>query len=252
MNNLLYLLLLLFLVSGSLFASTNRSVDHLSQYKCKKEILKVSKFWKAQGAWQGYISKNANISLKRKTDKFAHWINLERSKGSETISLVNPVIIQKITFDEKCKKQLVTTKHNQFSNPKGMDDKRLLSYLVKNKVGIIAMWSPKMGHSFTAIKRLQKISKDRKIPVTFVLDPFISKKTAEKDLKKNNLEFKDIYQLSSLELMYRNAMMHYPSFYLYKNGRIITNVIPGLMAESDYNKTLDKHFGKSKSIWKKK
>jgi hypothetical protein len=157
---------------------------------------------------------------------------------------MNPKNAQKISFDKKCNSSLTAYDHHQFSIPKSMDDAKLLSELAGHREGIIVMYSPGMTHSWTAITRFQKIAKEKKLSVSFVMDPFASVKTAEYEAKKNHVAMTSFDKLSSLELTYRDAAMHYPNFFIYKDGAIVGNVMPGLMTEEKYNAAIKKYLGK--------
>lgn len=214
---------------------------NLKSYQCLKSVEKITKNWIPKGEWKGYLTSSGRIGLKRPTQKFAHWINLEKYQDKESVSLVNPSNIQKYTFDpsKKCEATVSTFKHNQYSNPRGMNDSRLMTEMVNNEKGLILMWSPKMQHSFNAIKRLQKIAKEKGLAIHYVLDPFIKPKVAKKELKSRKIKINKFYSLSSLELIQREAMMHYPALFTYKNGKIVGRILPGLMTEDIYTKKIE-------------
>ena len=218
--------------------------ERLSGYTCQKEIKKLEARWGATGQWKGHVVDGGNISLKRPTNKFAHWILLEKTGDVEKMTLMNPKNAQKVTFDKKCDSYLTAYEHHQYSLPKSMDDAKLLSEMVNHKEGIIVMYSPGMTHSWTAIQRFQKIAKEKNLPVTFVMDPFASVETAKAEAKKNQVAMNGFVKLSSLELSYRDATMHYPNFFLYKDGAIVGNMMPGLMTEENYNASIKKYLGK--------
>jgi hypothetical protein len=118
-----------------------------------------------------------------------------------------------------------------------------MNAMTKEKKGIVLLWSPGMDHSYTAISRLSKLSREFKIPIHYVLDPFADEKLALSGLKTKKLVLPTIEKNSSLELFYRDASMHYPSFLIYKDGQFISHLIPGLMSEIDYKKTLTRYLG---------
>lgn len=218
--------------------------ERFDAFNCQKEIKKMETTWGAKGEWKGHIIEDGNLALKRPTDKFANWILLEKSANVEAITLMNPKNAQKISFDSKCNPTMTAYNHHQYSIPKSMDDTKLLTQMVNNKEGIIVMYSPGMNHSWTAIERLQKIGKEQNLPISFVMDPFASEKVAKDEAKKHHVSLNSFEKLSSLELAYRDATMHYPSFFVYKNGAIVGNMIPGLMTEQKYNAAIKKTLGK--------
>jgi hypothetical protein len=238
-----FLILLVFTANTLASVKVGNMTDQYNLYRCKDKMNSLIQKWEGSNDWRGHISKMGTISLKMKTQKFAHWIIANKENNKEEISLMNPKRVMKVVFNSDCNPKTSSYEHNQYSNSSGMDDKRLLDLFVSNQKGIIVMWSPGMQHSFNAIKRLQKISKERKIPITFVMDPFANSESARKSLKKHGISIGKIQKLSSLELSFRDAMMHYPSFFVYKNGQIISNVIPGVMTSKIYKKTLNFYLG---------
>lgn len=215
-----------------------------NSFTCKKKITELEKNWGAVGEWKGHVSVEGTMGLLKRTNKFAHWIVVEESNGIETATLMNPGNAQKVVFDKKCKGTLNLYAHNQFSNQKGVNDTKLLKELMNNQKGIIGLWSPGMQHSASAISRIEKVAKDLKLPVLWVMDPFASDKVAKDFLKSRKIASVEVRKNSSLELFYRDSTMHYPAFFVYKNGEIKGNVFPGLMGESQYRDTITTQLGK--------
>jgi hypothetical protein len=228
----------------ALEASMLKSVPELAQsYKCQKEIKKLNLEWQATKDWKGHPTTEGEIQLKRPTQKFAHWIVLEKIQDKEVMSLINPLQVLRVELNSNCQSAMSVYKHYQYSNPKEFTDQKLMSIFTKEKKGIILLWSPGMDHSFSAIQRLTKLSRELKIPLHYVLDPFASEKNALASLKSKKLTLPVIEKNSSLELFYRDATIHYPSFLLYKNGQFVSNLIPGLMTEHDYKQTIQRYLG---------
>lgn len=235
------------LLALSLFALTSSAAKigtikkHINSYACFKKVENVSKKWGMKGEWKLYIGANGDLGLKRPTRKISHWINVEKTGDLEVASLIDPIRVQQALFDpnKNCSVKFRSFKHGQYSDPSGMNDARLISTMAENRNGIILMWSPGMGHSFTAMERLKKLAKKKDLHLSFVMDPFASIDNAKKRLKEKKLEIKDILPLSSLELMQREAMMHYPAFFVYKDGQIVGNIVPGLMTEDKYKNKVE-------------
>jgi len=230
------------LMSASSFSVSVGTIEKNKQsFSCIKKIEKLGTNWGARGKWKLFITGSGELGIKKNTTKFAHWINIEKKGAHEVASLINPLQVQQAIFDPKkdCESKLRSYAHKQYSNPRGMSDARLLSTMASNRNGIILIWSPGMGHSFTAIKRMRELAKEKGLPISLVMDPFASVKHARKRLKEENIIVKDIYPLSSLELTQREAMMHYPAFFVYKNARIVGNIVPGLMTKHSYKRKVN-------------
>ena len=212
--------------------------ETFQQFSCKKNVSSFEKEWGAVGDWRGHVTPEGRMGLLKRTSKFAHWIVLEKSNGVESVTLMNPENAQKVVFDKKCKGTLSVYAHNHFSNDKGVNDTALLKEMMNHEKGIVALWSPGMQHSGTAIERLQKVSKEMNLPVLFVMDPFADEKNAEEFLKDRKIAGVKIARNSSLELFYRDATMHYPNFLVYKDGEFKGFVIPGVMGEGQYREAI--------------
>lgn len=235
---------LFFLLSLSLNAAVVKSIgQRLSSFKCQKEISNLNLQWLATKEWRGHPTALGDIQLKRPTQKFAHWMVLEKNQDTETISLINPLQVIKVELNKNCQSKMGVYPHKHYSNPNGFNDLKLMNAMTKEKKGIVLLWSPGMDHSYTAISRLSKLSRELKIPIHYVLDPFADEKLALSGLKTKKLVLPTIEKNSSLELFYRDASMHYPSFLIYKDGQFISHLIPGLMSEIDYKKTLTRYLG---------
>ncbi len=238
------LMLTIFLSCSAMGMTLSTPENRFEAHSCKKEIQKLTHQWMGRGDWKLSFTSHDSIALLRPTHKFAHWMLLEKSGEVETLSLINPNTIQKVTFDKKCKGAFTSASHNQYLRPKSFTDEKLLNEMVSHKKGIIAVWSPRMPASLMAIERIQKVSNDLKLPVVFVMDPLADEKNAIKVLKKNDLKLPPLQKLSSLELTLRDATLNYPSFFVYKDGRITGGMNTGLMSENDYKKSILQGLGR--------
>lgn len=218
--------------------------DKLEKHRCKNEIQKMAEQWIGTKEWKPHINDVGSLILIRPTQKFAHWLVVEKNEGLESITLMNPSQAQQVSFDQKCQGTLTIYNHRQYSNSNGMNDQRLLKEMIKNRQGVFALWSPHVAHSVTAIERLQKVSTELKIPVTFIMDQFANEEMAKNTLKQRKIKLNKITKLSSLELAYRDAGLQYPNFFVYKNGQIVGNMNPGLMSEADYKQAINHYLVK--------
>ena len=116
--------------------------------------------------------------------------------------------------------------------------------MMNHPKGIIGLWSPGMQHSAEAINRLSKVSKELNLPVMWVMDPYANDKVAKDFLNDRKIASVGVRKNSSLELFYRDSTMHYPAFFVYKDGQIVGNIFPGLMGESQYREVITQKLGK--------
>lgn len=216
--------------------------------KCKKQVSELVNSWNVSKApWRQRPLDNG-VGLVRPTSKMSHWITYLKSDGFETLSLVSPERTVQVRFDGACKSAMRAFKTNGYAadqTSKGMfTDKELFDVLFVNPKGIILSVSPGMGHSYTAIERMIKISKEKNLPLTVIMDPTASADDLREGAKDKKMRLPEIKKNRALELTFRETNLHYPNFVIYRNGSIISPVIPGLMDEAGYASTLDKFLEK--------
>jgi|GEM_PF-3296807 len=223
---------------------------------CKKEINRYSANWMARKDvdWSLRLGDMANSVLVRPTSKIAHWITYSKVEKEEILQWVTPVETLVVKFHKNCRGTfetrpsslpLLTLGRAQSKDIELFTDAHLIDVLSYHKQGVLAFWSPGMGHSITAMKDLIEIEKQFSIPVTFILDPTANPTFAENVLKKHKIKDVPMRSMASLELLYRQGTHHYPNFFVYKNGQIISNVLPGLMGKDNTKRTIERYLAKN-------
>jgi outer membrane biogenesis lipoprotein LolB len=106
--------------------------NQLAHYQCRNEIEKMANRWVATKEWRMHIDEIGKMVLIRPTQKFAYWIILEKSNQRESLTLMNPLNAQKVTFDQKCQATLALYEHKNYNLKEGITDERLISEMLKN------------------------------------------------------------------------------------------------------------------------
>lgn len=121
--------------------------------------------------------------------------------------------------------QKTTTHHRTFNQDSvrgAFTDASLDSLMAANNRGMIYVWSPRMPLSVKGLVEARAAAKT--LGVTFTA---LAAESSDDDLNASAASVADRQRMESLELVYRNATIHYPSMLLYDNGRIIDGVYPG-------------------------
>lgn len=108
-------------------------------------------------------------------------------------------------------------------------DERLRDLLKATHDGMIYVWSPGMPLSVSGLAQAKAAADSLGVAFTAVVA----------DARSGELEASGVattYQrtLNSLELVYRNATVHYPTAIFYRHGRLLGSAIPGYKTTSAY------------------
>jgi len=111
----------------------------------------------------------------------------------------------------------------------------LAKIIDKNKTGIIYVWSPHMPFSVDGIVRIKKVAENLQIPLEFLVDPNAHPHSLSVAYAKqaNNLQL-PLLSMKAQDLMQLGGLNHYPVLFIYKDGKLVPKMIPGLETESDY------------------
>lgn len=106
-------------------------------------------------------------------------------------------------------------------------DARLRELLQRNASGIVYVWSPRMPLSIQGIAEARAAAASLGIAFTAVV------------AEAGPAELRDVdssltHTLGALELVYRNATIHYPTATFYRDGAIVGSAIPGFRRRDTY------------------
>ncbi len=219
--------------------------DFYKTFQCKKQIEEQISRWSGTENWKGRIKPDASLMLLKKTSQLSKWISLEKDQSGETLKLLTPVNQMVVSFDSKCIKRIGVQKVKNYQAKNGFTDANLALLLSKNEKGIIYTWSPGMNHSVKALKDILALGEELKVDVTLLVDPYANVNVVKNLLKKNKISYpiSQIKKVSSMELILRDTLMHYPNVQFYKNGRMVDVLIPGRMDKAGYAVPASKYLG---------
>jgi hypothetical protein len=146
------------------------------------------------------------------------------------------------SWTKTCKLQQRQSVNDEFSTitkGAGFSDGDLATLLKGNK-GLIYVWSPRMPLSVRGVKDFAKAAASFGLPVTFLLDPF----TSARDEEIAKREGFPVQRLRSFDLMYRGALLHFPGFFYYSQGRVHGAPVLGSRGEQGYKNILAKMVSK--------
>jgi len=106
-------------------------------------------------------------------------------------------------------------------------DARLRELLARNTSGMIYVWSPRMPLSIQGIAEARAAANTLGIAFTAVV--------ADADpAELRDVDSSLTHSLASLELVYRNATIHYPTATFYRDGAVMGFAVPGYKRRETY------------------
>ncbi len=239
-----FLIVLSFFVSASALAVTAPLVspkDPAKEFRCWKSMQNALNDAGVIDNWRPKMKPDLTFQYLRPTRQLSRWVVLEKIKNEEFLIRETPVQQMIIRYDQNCTPAVAVRPVKIYDIAGGFNDVRLAQTLSQNKAGIIYAWSPGMGLSFDGIKEVRKVAEKKKLPLTLVMDPYADEKVALKSLAAAGLSDVKIQKISSLELVNRNTLIHFPNFMMYRDGLIVGPMVPGLVGEKGYTHLVSKY-----------
>lgn len=232
---------LIFLLSfQNSFASIEKNIE------CSEDLQKFSKNYNAVGEWKVLSSNNKKTFYIKPTDTVGTWIQLivYKSDKKVKIRLLNSESIKTFSFLSNCNIKTESTEykktHHTPSQFSYFDDDDLKELISSTPYGVVYMWSPRFTYSVKYFEETKRFVEDLGIPFkSLVKNSPSDLTTIEKNyafLKSKTKE--EITISASFELRMRGLELHSPSFLLYKNGKIINDIIVGVHTKKSLYKQL--------------
>jgi hypothetical protein len=197
---------------------------------CAASAIALEQAWGGTGAWR----RLAPYPVPREaspTDSVGVW--LERRMPSPGTVELRRVSIERTdvaVFGEPGCSARVTVHHRTFDSSatsRDFTDARLRDLLHRDSGGMIYVWSPRMPLSIQGIAEARAAARSLGIAFTAVV--------AEADSAELlGVDSSLTHTLGSLELVYRNATIHYPTATFYRDGAIRGSAIPGYHSRETY------------------
>ena len=217
--------------------SSGRATGHAPP-KCNATLDSVADEWRSRNEWRQLapypVAREASP-----TDSVGVWIERwHMGDGSVELRRIAAARTTLARVDANSCDHSVTTfdRHYSVDSLKNaFTDATVDSLLHANARGMIYVWSPRMPLSISGLKEAKATAALMRIAFIAV----IAEANAE-DLLTLNATFavprSDMRALESLELVYRNATIHYPAVLFYQHNAMIDGVIPGYKNRDTYAK----------------
>lgn len=227
-----------------------------TSFACKKQVeAKLQKFFpKDQPQWRKVLGPAYDVTAFRSpTENVGEWIEMHvPDKGTPDFTFVSAKANVYHSWNAKnCKAKEVKEKGFTFftpeKNPQGelFTDKSLANLLAGNKKGLIYIWSPRMVYSVTEFRNFRDVAKKKGWEFIALLDPQVSDSDAKAAASKYQLEYQG-RRLASVDLYMREGLLHYPSVYVYNNGKLHPDRLIGVLTQKDLGDLAEQKMGELK------
>lgn len=222
---------------------------NVERVKCRMELQNEIGNRQGSGEWSEQAPAATGLKTYRlPTKTFGHWLELTIAQnGSPTLYEVTVESTRELVFGDRC---TVTAKlaagldfgrTNPDTTADWFDDKKLKLLLGSSRSGIIYIWSPGMVYSSKFLKSFREVARTMKVDFTPIVDP--RSRSIEMLAASKEYGFAPVrMKLNSVELYMRNSTTHYPSTVVYKDGRVHSMPIVGVMPAKDIEAEVNRRF----------
>ena len=223
------------LISAGVFSTADADASDEappgSAKRCAATALAIQAEWGATGEWRTLAPVPAprEASPTRQTGVWIErWLlpdgttELRQVSAAETkVATIN---------DATCASRTSTHRRtfNRDSMRNAFTDASLDSLMRANARGLVYVWSPRMPLSVKGLTEARAAARTMGIPFTAVVAETNDTELRELTTRLPNVvTTADQQRMESLELVYRNATIHYPATLFYRDGRIVDGVFAG-------------------------
>ena len=188
--------------------------------------------WGGSGAWR-LISPYPVPREASPTGSIGVWLERWRMpNGTTELRRVSAAVTDVTILDASgCASQQVT--HRRTFDPSAMakafTDGSLREIVARNRAGIIYVWSPGMPLSITGLNEAKAAAKSLDVAFTAVVAD-----ARPLELEHSGVDTAYQHSLNSIDLVYRDATIHYPSILFYRDGSLLGSAIPGYKRRDTY------------------
>ncbi len=204
--------------------------------RCASVQLAIEASWGSTGEWRTLAPVPAS---REATPTVQTGVWLERwqlTDGSVEIRQISAAETRVAAIDEATCTTRTSNYHRTYNRDSLRDaftDASLDSLMHANARGMVYIWSPRMPLSLKGLSEARAAALAMRIPFTAVVAEANDEELREISAS-GAITRADKQRMQSLELVYRNGTIHYPSALFYRDGRIIDGVYPGYKNRDTY------------------
>ena len=155
--------------------------------------------------------------------------------GAEGASMVRVSAddVTRVTWTTGCAAAIDRRARPRLAAPRVTDAD--LTALLRHGRGVVYVWSPHMPLSVDAIAPLSAAARAHDLMLTLVLDPGADRAFAARIATERGLPASALRVADSVELQFRDVLVHAPAVQVYANGRMVGSAFPGGHTTDEYD-----------------
>ncbi len=200
--------------------------DKYGQHACWGRVSLMTAEWGSSDSWQRTPpSEPDQEAYKTPTGTVGSWIEFRAvSKEIFQLTKMSAKTSLVVTLDQTkgtCVSESVVKnyKYNEAYLKTAYTDENLTRTLKAAKKGLIYMWSPNMPLSITNLHYLSKQAKELGIKLIVTVDPATPKDLIKKYVAEGKIKEEWTQPMESFDLINRGALIHFPAFIPFKDGK---------------------------------
>lgn len=160
------------------------------------------------------------------------WV-VEQDAADASLIRVSPLTVTRVRWFGDCASARESRPRARVAAPR-FDDRDLVALLAAGR-GVVYVWSPHMPLSVDAIAPLTAAAARHGLSVTLVLDPAADRAFAARIAAERGLPSEAIRVADSVELQFRDVLVHAPTAQAYAGGQLVGSAYPGGHTADEYD-----------------
>ena len=173
------------------------------------------------------------------TSTLGIWVVELGHAGGDSLVRMAPDRITRIAWSASCVAAETTRDRSRVPEPR-FDDDDVQQLVGANDRGVIYLWSPHMPLSIDGFRSLRVAADARGLAVHAVLDPAADRAFSALSLAAAGLPATALRVADSVELLFRDVLLHAPSIQVYGGGHLRGSAFPGYHSAEEYGAFLDR------------
>lgn len=173
------------------------------------------------------------------THAIGTWVVETVEERDASLTRVGPDTISVVRWSGSCQ-STATTHDRVHAAGSRFTDADLQALLRESRRGAIYVWSPHMPLSVDGVATLQEAARLAELDVTVVLHSAADRDFARRTATARGWPVTTLRIADSVELQFRDALVHAPTALLYSAGRLIGTAFPGYHTAPEYLTRFDR------------
>lgn len=173
------------------------------------------------------------------TRRLGEWVAEVHDPSAVRAVRVTPAAVTTAAWSATCAVTASERPRPAAAAPRFSDDD-LARALAAPAPGVVYVWSPHMPLSVDGYRAIAAAASARGLTVHAVLDPGADRAFAAAERARGGLPAEALRVADSVELLFRDVLVHAPTVQAYARGRLVGSAFPGAHGADEYGAWLDR------------